>query len=337
MLFGTQSKRRFQESIGFACARREKNEMTDYPSIEILHTPSEQALDLASNVWKRFRRHRGAIAGMFIFGILILFCIAAFLSPYDPETSQLSEKFQSPSSSHLFGTDALGRDLFTRILYGGRISLSVGGLAVAISLLLGVPIGALAGYYGGNIDAILMRVTDAFLSLPPFLVLILLASILREVELPLFQRNSVLTIGLVIGILSWMTFARLVRAAFLTLRELDYVSAARALGAADRQIILHHILPNGIGVVIVEATLQLGYAIIQESGLSFLGFGIQQPTPSWGNLIATAQDHFIKYPWLAIFPGLMIFLSIISVNYIGDGLRDAFDPYKVLERVGEYT
>lgn len=311
--------------------------MTNYSSIEILHTPAEQAIDLTSNVWKRFRRHRGAIAGMFMFGILVILCIAAFLSPYDSERSQLSDKFQPPSALHWLGTDALGRDLFTRILYGGRISLTVGGFAVAISLLIGVPIGALAGYYGGRIDSILMRFTDAFLSLPPFLVLILLASILREVEIPLFQRNSVLTIGLVIGVLSWMTFARLVRAAFLTLRELDYVSAARALGASDNQIILRHILPNGIGVVIVEATLQLGYAIIQESGLSFLGFGIQQPTPSWGNLIATAQDHFIRYPWLAIFPGLMIFLTIISVNYIGDGLRDAFDPYKVLETVGEYT
>jgi peptide/nickel transport system permease protein len=311
--------------------------MTDYSSIEILHTPTEQSVDLASNVWKRFRRHRGAIAGMIIFGVLVVICVIAFLSPYDPEVSNLSVKFQSPSTTHWFGTDALGRDLFTRILYGGRISLSVGGIAVLISLLIGVPIGALAGYYGGKVDTILMRSTDAFLSLPPFLVLILLASILREVDVPLFQRNSVLTISLVIGILSWMTFARLVRAAFLTLRELDYVSAARALGAADRHIILRHILPNGIGVIIVEATLQLGYAIIQESGLSFLGFGIQQPTPSWGNLIASAQDHFVRYPWLAIFPGLMIFISIISVNYVGDGLRDAFDPYKVLETVGEYT
>ena len=293
--------------------------------------------DLTQNVWKRFTKHRGAIAGAFVFGFLIAVCILAFLSPFDPEKSSLPEKFQPPSVSHLLGTDALGRDLFTRILYGGRISLAVGGIAVAISLLIGVPIGALAGYYGGKVDSFLMRLTDAFLSLPSFLVLILLAAILREVELPIFQRNSVLTISLVIGILSWMTFARLVRAAFLTLRELDYVSASRALGASDRRIMLGHILPNGIGVVIVEATLQLGYAIIQESGLSFLGFGIQQPTPSWGNLISTAQDHFIKYPWLAIFPGLMIFLTIISVNYIGDGLRDAFDPYKVLERVGEWT
>jgi peptide/nickel transport system permease protein len=312
----------------------EKN-MSTLAHFEI--TPIEPAVDLAQNVWNRFRHHRGAIVGMIIFGILALMCILAPLSPYNPEKSNLAEKFQPPSSSHWLGTDALGRDLFTRIIYGGRISLSVGGIAVAISLLIGVPIGALAGYYGGNLDSILMRITDAFLSLPSFLVLILLAAILREVDIPIFQRNNVFTISFVIGILSWMTFSRLVRAAFLTLRELDYVSAARALGSSDRRIILGHILPNGIGVVIVEATLQLGYAIIQEAGLSFLSFGIQQPTPSWGNLISTAQDHFIKYPWLAIFPGLMIFLSIISVNYIGDGLRDAFDPYKVLERVGEYT
>lgn len=311
--------------------------MTDFTSIETNISAADQATDLASNVWKRFKRHRGAIAGATIFGIILMLSILAFVSPYDPKKSDLLNKFQAPSASHILGTDALGRDLLTRILYGGRISLAVGGIAVAISLFIGVPIGAVAGYYGGKLDSVLMRFTDAFLSLPPFLVLILLAAMLREIQIPLFQRNSVLTISFVIGILSWMTFARLVRAAFLTLRELDYVSAARALGSSDRRIILGHILPNGIGVVIVEATLQLGYAIIQEAGLSFLGFGIQQPTPSWGNLINTAQDHFIKYPWLAIFPGLMIFLTIISVNYIGDGLRDAFDPYKVLETVGEYT
>jgi peptide/nickel transport system permease protein len=234
------------------------------------------------------------------------------------------------------GTDALGRDLFTRVLYGGRISLTVGLLVVGISLSIGVPVGALAGYYGGRLDGILMRITDTFLSLPSFLVLILLSAILREVEAPLFERNNVLTIGIVIGVLAWMTFARLVRATFLTLREMDFVSASRALGGSDLRIMLAHILPNSIGPIIVEATLELGYAIIEESGLSFLGFGIQPPTASWGNLLSNAQEHFTKYPWLAIFPGLMIFLSIISVNYIGVGLRDAFDPYKVLERVGEY-
>ena len=310
--------------------------MTNYDTIEIAQSPA-QSVDLASNVWKRFRRHRGAIAGAVVLGLILVLSLFAFLSPYDPARSNLVDRFEPPSTSHPMGTDALGRDLFTRILYGGRISLVVGIIAVGISLLIGLPFGALAGYYGGRTDSILMRITDAFLSLPPFLVLILLSAMLREVQVPFLQRDNVLTIAFVIGILSWMTFSRLVRAAFLTLREMDYVSASRALGSSDRRIILGHILPNGIGVVIVEATLQLGYAIILEAGLRFLGFGIQQPTPSWGNLINSAQDHFIKYPWLAIFPGLVIFLTIISVNYIGDGLRDAFDPYKVLETVGEYT
>jgi peptide/nickel transport system permease protein len=299
-------------------------------------TPTgEASLNFAAGIWRRFRRHPGAIIGSIVFAALIALVLLAPLSPYDPETSDMDARNQAPSWTHPMGTDALGRDLLTRVLYGGRISLTVGLLVVSISLVLGIPVGALAGYYGGALDSILMRITDTFLSLPSFLVLILLSSILREVEAPLFERNSVLTIALVIGVLSWMTFARLVRASFLTLRELDFVSASRALGGSDLQIIVKHILPNSVGPIIVEATLELGYAIIEESGLSFLGFGIQPPTPSWGNLLSNAQEHFTKYPWLAIFPGVMIFLSIISVNYIGDGLRDAFDPYKVLDQVGE--
>jgi peptide/nickel transport system permease protein len=290
---------------------------------------------MAAAIWKRFRKHPGAVGGSIVFLILSVMVIFASFSPYDPDASSMLERYQPPSSQHWMGTDALGRDLFTRVLYGGRISLTVGLLVVVIALAIGVPVGALAGYYGGWLDGILMRLTDTFLSLPPFLVLILLSAILREVDAPLFERNSVLTIALVIGILSWMTFARLVRATILTLRELDFVTATRALGGSDFRIIVNHILPNSIGPIIVEATLELGYAIIEESGLSFLGFGIQPPTPSWGNLLSNAQEHFTKYPWLAIFPGLMIFLAIISVNYIGDGLRDAFDPYKVLEKVGE--
>lgn len=290
---------------------------------------------LGAAVWKRFRKHPGAIGGAVVLALLVLLIVFAPLSPYDPELSSMEVRYQPPSAQHIMGTDALGRDLFTRILYGGRISLTVGILVVVISVTLGVPVGALAGYYGGRIESLLMRITDTFLSLPPFLVLILLSAILREVELPIFERNNVLTIAFVIGILSWMTFARIVRATILTLRELDFVTATRALGGSDLRIILNHILPNSIGPIIVEATLELGYAIIEESGLSFLGFGIQPPTPSWGNLLSNAQDHLTKYPWLAIFPGLMIFLTIISVNYIGDGLRDAFDPYKVLEKVGE--
>jgi peptide/nickel transport system permease protein len=290
---------------------------------------------MGAGVWRRFRKHPGAIFGFIVISILISMALLGPLSPYGPETSTMGERYQPLSWSHPMGTDALGRDLFTRILYGGRISLTVGLLVVIISITIGVPIGALSGYYGGKVDGILMRITDAFLSLPSFLVLILLSSILREVEIPIFERNNVLTISLVIGVFAWTTFARLVRAAFLTLRETDFVSASRVLGGSDLRIIVRHILPNAIGPIIVEATLEFGYAIIEESGLSFLGFGIQPPTPSWGNLLSNAQEHFTKYPWLAIFPGLMIFLSIISINYVGDGLRDAFDPYKVLEKVGE--
>lgn len=294
-----------------------------------------QSASMGAGVWKRFRRHPGAIFGFVILFVLAVLTLLAPLSPYDPEVSDLSERNNPPSLSHPMGTDALGRDLFTRVLFGGRISLTVGALVVVISLLIGVPIGALAGYYGGVLDGVLMRFTDSFLSLPSFLVLILLSAILREVDAPLFEKNNVLTISMVIGVFGWTTFARLVRATFLTLRETDFISASRALGGSDLRIIARHILPNAIGPIIVEATLEFGYAIIEESGLSFLGFGIQPPTPSWGNLLSNAQEHFTKYPWLAIFPGLMIFFSIISINYIGDGLRDAFDPYKVLEKVGE--
>jgi peptide/nickel transport system permease protein len=303
------------------------------PRIESKVTAESASMGAA--VWKRFRRHPGAIFGAALFTLLLLLIVFAPLSPYDPSAKDMSVTNQPPSWTHPMGTDALGRDLFTRVLYGGRISLTVGLIVVAITLLIGIPVGALAGYYGGALDAFLMRVTDTFLSLPSFLVLILLGAILREVQIPFFTGNNVATIGLVIGSLSWMTCARVVRASILTLRELDFVSASRALGGSDARIILAHILPNALGPIIVEATLELGYAIIQESGLSFLGFGIQPPTPSWGNLLSNAQEHFTTYPWLAIFPGLMIFLTIISVNYIGDGLRDAFDPYKVLEKAGE--
>jgi peptide/nickel transport system permease protein len=284
---------------------------------------------------KRFRRHPGAVMGFIVLALLVLAAVLAPLSPYDPEASNVSERFQAPSMAHPMGTDPLGRDLLTRILYGGRISLSVGIMVVAITLCIGVTIGALAGYLGGVVDSVLMRFTDATLSLPSLLVLILLSAILREVDLPILKRNSVVTIALVIGLLGWTTFARLVRATFLTLREMDFVTASRSLGASSMWIISRRILPNAIGPIIVESTLELGYAIIEESGLSFLGFGIQPPTPSWGNLLSNAQENFIRYPWLALFPGLMIFLAIIAVNYIGDGLRDAFDPYKVLQKAGE--
>ncbi len=285
--------------------------------------------------WSRFRRHPGAMVGVVILSIIILCVIFAGLSPYDPEISNMAERLQPPSWQHPFGTDSLGRDMLTRILFGGRISLRVGISVVVITLIIGVPIGTIAGYFGGVIDNVLMRITDAALSLPSLLVLILLGALLREMDLPIVRSNSVVTISLVIGLLSWMTVARLVRASFTTFREMDFVTAARSIGASDSRIIVRHILINAVGPIIVESTLEMGWAIMEESGLSFLGFGIQPPTPSWGNLLSNAQEHMTRHPWMAIFPGLMIFLTLISINYIGDGLRDAADPYKVLEKIGK--
>jgi peptide/nickel transport system permease protein len=288
---------------------------------------------MGAQVWRRFKRHPGAVVGAVVLTLIILSSILAPLSPYDPEHSDLPARLQPPSWEHPFGTDGLGRDLLTRVLYGGRISLLVGIMVVAITLIIGVPIGAIAGYFGGWIDNLLMRIIDAFLSLPSLLVLILLGAILREVDIPFIEKNNVLTIAVSIGLLAWMTVARLVRAIFLTFREMEYVTAARSLGASRRRIMISEILPNGLGPIIVESTLEIGWAIMEESGLSFLGFGISQPTPSWGNLLSNAQEHLIAHPWLAIFPGIFIFLTIISINYIGDGLRDALDPYKVLDQV----
>lgn len=292
-------------------------------------------VSMGQMVWRRFRRHPGAVTGMVVLSVIILSCLLAFLSPYDPEQSDISNRLQPPSWEHPFGTDSLGRDLLTRVLYGGRISLLVGFLVVIITLMIGVPVGAMAGYFGGWVDDLLMRVIDASLALPSLMILILLSAVLREIDAPFIQRNNVLTIAVVIGILSWMTIARLVRAIFLTLREMEYVTAARALGSSNIRIIASEILPNGFGPIIVESTLGIGWAIMEESGLSFLGFGIQPPTPSWGNLLNNALEHLVKHPWLAIFPGIMIFLTIISINYIGDGLRDALDPYKILKQIDE--
>ena len=235
--------------------------------------------------------------------------------------------------AHPFGTDSLGRDLLTRVLYGGRISIAVGLMVVVITLIIGVPVGAVAGHFGGWVDNVLMRITDAVLAFPPLLVLIMLSAVVRDLDVPFIEGNNVVVIAVVIGILGWMTVARLVRATYLTIREVDFVTAAHSMGASTLRIMVVEILPNAIGPIIVESTLEVAWAIMTESGLSFLGFGIMPPTPSWGNLLSEAQGYMTLYPWLAIFPGLMIFFTIISINYIGDGLRDAFDPYKVIGRI----
>src|SRR5512136_55063 len=227
----------------------------------IAQMPKE--LTMRQLIWRRFRRHPGAIMGSIVLICIILACTFAFLSPYDPYKSDLSERYQPPSLQHPMGTDALGRDLMTRVLYGGRVSLAVGFSVMIITLVIGVPVGAIAGFFGGRIDNILMRITDAALALPSLLVLILLGAILREVDAPFLKSNPVLTIAFVIGILAWMFTARLVRASYLTIREMDFVVATRALGGSNMRIIALHIFPNAIGPVIVEATLEIAYAILE--------------------------------------------------------------------------
>jgi peptide/nickel transport system permease protein len=270
---------------------------------------------------------------MIVLSLILLISFLAHFSPYDPEKSSTDEMFQAPSMAHPFGTDSLGRDLFTRVLYGGQISIKVGLMVVAIMLIIGVPVGAVAGHFGGWVDNVLMRITDAVLAFPSLLILIMMSAIVRDLDLPFLKGNNEVVIAVVIGFLGWMTIARLVRATYLSIREVDFITAARSMGASTPRIMVVEILPNAIGPIIVESTIEMAWAIMTESGLSFLGFGVMPPTPSWGNLLSDAQVYMTQYPWLAIFPGLMIFLTIISINYIGDGLRDAFDPHKVIGRV----
>jgi peptide/nickel transport system permease protein len=282
------------------------------------------------SIWRitlqQFLRHRMAVASIFVLAVIIMSAVLApAFSPQDPLRTQAGNKLQPPSRAHILGTDDMGRDVLSRILYAGRVSLTVGFLATFASLILGLIIGGLAGYFGGLVDNLLMRFTDLFLSFPTLFVLILLSSLLRETNLN-FLRSGMLPVVFVIAILSWMGLARLVRAAFLSLREEEFVVAARALGARHGRIVLRHIFPNSLSTIIVNSTLFVAYSIILESGLSYLGFGVQPPTPTWGNMLNRAQIYVYVAPWLGIFPGLMIFFTVISINYIGDGLRDAVDP-----------
>ncbi|HLW46886.1 MAG TPA: ABC transporter permease [bacterium] len=284
----------------------------------------------ARMAWNRFRRHRMALAGLAVVAAFALASAAPRLaSPYDPQSSDLDHRLAAPTWAHPMGTDDLGRDLLTRILYGGRISLTIGVAAMALAVTLGTAVGAAAGFYGRWVDNALMRLTDLVLSFPQLFVLIVLALVLRNVSLPALRTGaaSVLPIVLVIAVTSWMPVARLVRATFLSLREATFVEAARGLGVRNGRIIARHVLPNSLGPIIVAATLRVASSIITESGLSFLGFGVQPPTPTWGNMLNAAQDQMTSAPWTAIYPGLMIFLTVIAINYIGDGLRDALDPH----------
>jgi len=275
--------------------------------------------------FERFRAHRPALVGMFVLATLAVVCAAApIISPYDPDKTALLSLYEGPTLQHPFGTDDLGRDLATRILYGGRVSLTIGLLAVSVALTVGTLVGVVAGYYGGFLDNLLMRIVDALYSFPRLFLLILFSVIAKGM--------TVGVVILVLGLLSWLTTSRLVRATFLSLKQREFVEAARAVGARDGRIIFRHILPNSLAPIIVAGTLGVGGAIIAESTLSFLGLGIQPPTSSWGNMLNHATTDMGKAPWLAFYPGFFIFLAVISINFIGDGLRDALDPRHVVRK-----
>lgn len=285
---------------------------------------------MTAMTWRHFRHHRLALFGSAVLLLIIAACVLApLISPYDPVASNLNAQLQPPSAQHWFGTNQLGQDLFTRILYGGRISLTIGAAAVIIAIAIGTVVGAIAGYYGGLVDNLLMRVADAMLSIPRLLILILLTQLLRDKKILGFTSGSITPIIVVIGILSWMGVARLVRAQFLSLKEKEFTEAARSAGAGSLRIIVRHLLPNALSPVIVAASLAVAGAIITESGLSYLGFGVQPPTATWGNMLKDGQAQMTYAPWVAVFPGLMIFITVIAINYIGDGLRDALDPRHV--------
>jgi peptide/nickel transport system permease protein len=272
----------------------------------------------------RFLAHRLAVVSVALLLLLvILVLVGPVLSPYDPEHTNLNLRYESPSPAHVMGTDSLGRDLLTRIMFGGRVSLTIGVLAMAVAITLGVVTGGLAGFYGGVADAVLMRFVDMMLSFPRLFLLILFS---------VFFGGRFVTVVLLLGALSWMGVSRIIRASFLSLKERQFVEAARALGVPGWRIMLSHMLPNALAPIIVAATLGIATAIIAESTLSFLGLGIQPPTPSWGNMLKDAQTDMVTAPWTAVFPGLAIFVTVVAINFIGDGLRDALDPQHVLRR-----
>jgi peptide/nickel transport system permease protein len=280
-------------------------------------------------VWKRFKRHKLALTGavVLLFVTLVALC-APLLHLQDPneidQTNWMGYPLAPGIAGHLLGTDDNGRDLLARLVFGARISLIVAFFAVLMEIGIGTVLGAIAGYYGGMVDYAIMRLTDVFLSIPLLPLLLVLTAIVSATS-----SKSALSFGVIvviIGGLSWMSVARLVRASFLSLREKEFSEAARALGNSDARIIFRHLLPNAVAPIVVAATLDIANVIVLESTLSFLGFGIQPPTASWGNMLANAQANMAIAPWVAIFPGLCILVTVLAVNYLGDGLRDALDP-----------
>ena len=268
--------------------------------------------------WSRFFRDKLAVAGLVI--VLALFALSILtpvIAPYDPSAIDVDNILMPPSAQHLFGTDDLGRDVFTRMLYGAGISLKVGFVAVGIATIIGVLLGSIAGYYGGVIDLIIMRFVDIMLCFTSFFLILAVIA---------FLEPSIFNIMAVIGLTSWMGITRLVRAEFLSLKERDFVLAVKAMGAKSPRIIFLHILPNAMAPVLVAATLGVASAVLVESALSFLGIGVQPPTPSWGNILTLGQSTLGVAWWLSLFPGMAILITVLGYNLLGEGIRDAIDP-----------
>jgi peptide/nickel transport system permease protein len=270
------------------------------------------------NFWEIIYKNKLALTGSGI--VLFLFIIsflAPWLAPYDPGQIDLKNVLASPSLNHWFGTDQLGRDVLSRMIWGARISLKVGFAATGVAILIGTLLGAIAGYYGGWIDSIIMRFVDIMLCFPTFFLILAVIA---------FLEPSIWNIMIIIGLTGWMGVTRLVRADFITLRERDFVTAARAIGASDLRIIFLHILPNALASILVAATLGIAGAILTESALSFLGIGVQPPTPSWGNILTAGKDNIDIAWWLSLYPGLAILITVVGYNLLGEGIRDALDP-----------
>ena len=285
-------------------------------------------------IWRRFRKHHMAMAGGIGFGLLLLFIIIGSIAFSEKKANEvdLVARLTPPGVTHWMGTDSTGRDIFARIIYGGQISLIVGVLAVIISVSLGSVVGGVAAYYGGWVDTILMRFTEAMLSIPSLFLLIVLGKYLgKDVQtITILGRSFSGSVGIVIvviGLTSWMYLARIVRANVLSLREMDYISASKSLGGSDVRIFFRHLMPNTMGAIIVSSTLGLAGAILNEAYVSFLGLGVQPPTASWGNMLTSAQSFIQRGAWwMWVFPSVFIILTILCINLLGDGLRDAFDP-----------
>ncbi len=269
-------------------------------------------------IWHRFKKNPLSVLGLIIIVFFAMIAIlASVISPYEPTQINVYNVLSPPSSEHLFGTDELGRDVLSRMIWGARISLMVGFIAVGIAITIGIIVGSISGYYGGKIDAVLMRFVDMMLAFPTFFLILAVIAIVEP---------SISTIMIVIGLTGWMDVARLVRAEFLTLKERDFVMAAKAIGASNLRVMFRHIMPNALSPVFVAATFGIAGAILVESGLSFLGLGVQPPDPSWGNILTSGKDNIIVAWWLSLFPGLAILITVLSYNLVGEGLRDAIDP-----------